>query len=198
MKLPKYKLKINPDSGEVVNAVAMVESPAIESNFLAFSNEKEKLCFSDDKMELLGAALIPNKEIYRRRKDGFEYLVEFETNEVRFIAQTFFEKGFHHNINLDHTATNAKSYIFQSFIVDSKMGIQSPKGIDAPDGSWIIGVKVNDDEIWNDIKLGKQKGFSIEGIFEYFDSHVNRVDDNIELEILELINNISLLLYNKK
>lgn len=198
MKLPKYKLKINPDKGELVDFISLVEDPAIESNFLSFKKESERFSFNDERMELLGPALIPNKEIYRKGKDGFEFLVEFEKEEVRYIAQEFFKNGFQSNLNLDHSNKSAESFIFQSFIVDESKGVLAPKGIDAPDGSWIVGVKVNSKEVWSDIKAGKRKGFSIEGVFEYFESHINKRLKEEEKEVLEMIENINLLLNKKK
>ncbi|RYE51543.1 MAG: hypothetical protein EOP48_18065 [Sphingobacteriales bacterium] len=90
-------------------------------------------------------------------------------------------------MNLDHTATPAKSFVFQSYIVDSNKGMTSPKGLNLPDGSWVVGVKVTDDGVWNDIKSGKRKGFSVEGLFEYFNKHQD--EDAQVLEALQSLHN---------
>lgn len=182
--LPVHELRINEDEDSFVSAIALVEYPAIESDFIAFSQTKEQYSFSsDDKMELLGAAMIPDQLIYRKDKDGAEYNVRFTANTIRQISQVYFKKGFQSDLNLDHTTTPAKSFVFQSYIVDSKFGMNSPKGLDLPDGSWVVGVKVTDKEVWNDIKAGKRKGFSVEGMFQFF----NKVELKQEQELIDQV-----------
>lgn len=191
-KLKKYELKINPAGDSLVNAIALVEEPAIESNFIAFTKEYklEEFVKNDDKMELIGVAMIPNQLIYRLdKKTQEEYEVYFSTQTIRQIAQEYFKSGFQHNMNIGHTATPAKSYIFQSYITDKQKGIAAPKGIECSDGSWIIGVKVEDKNVWNDIKEGKVKGFSIEGIFEFIQSNYTKQDDEL-MGIYNQINKI--------
>jgi len=170
MNLPVYELRIDEQKEAFVEAIALVENPAIESNFIAFSEDKplEQFSFSDEKMELLGAAMIPNMKIYRNDASKGDYEVVFSKETIRQIAQVYFKKGFQANLNLDHSSTTANSYIFQSYIVDTEKGISSPKGLNLPDGTWVIGVKVEDSSIWSDIKSGKRKGFSVEGVFELF------------------------------
>ena len=77
------------------------------------------------------------------------------------------------------------------------MGINAPKGISVPDGTLIFGMKVKDKEVWNDIKLGKQKGFSIEGMFEYFDSQINSEYDKDTEDILDMLDIYTMLTVKK-
>lgn len=193
-KLPIYELKINPTDDAIVSAIALVEQPAIESNFLSFSkNEELVFAANDERMELIGAAMIPDQLIYRRNeKTGEEFEVFFSTDTIRQIAQEYFKSGFQKNLNMEHSSVPAKSYIFQSYITDKSKGIDAPKGIDVPEGSWIVGVKVDDKEVWNDIKLGKVKGFSIEGMFEFIQSKFSNdeLNESEALELLQSLNNI--------
>lgn len=194
-KLPVYKLTINPSEDAEVSAIALVEEPAIESNFIAFEKDftYEQFAANEDRMELLGAALIPDQLIYRRDKQtGEEYNVYFDSDTIREIAQNYMKSGYQSNTNIGHTSIPAKSYIFQSFIVDKSRGINAPKGIDVPDQSWIVGVKVEDKGVWNDVKAGKVKGFSVEGVFQFIESKFSKeVDDDKELEqLLKQINTI--------
>jgi hypothetical protein len=191
MQLPVYELKINEHADSFVEAIALVEEPAIESDFLAFNKTNQFNFSSDDKMELIGGAMIPDMKIYRRDADGTEYNVFFSKETIRQIAQVFFKKGFQSNLNLDHTTTPANSYIFQSYIVDQEKGMTSPKGLNLPDGSWVVGVKVQDQNIWNDIKAGKQKGFSVEGLFQYFQK------EDEDAQILEALHQLNNLLQKK-
>lgn len=198
--LPRFRLKINPQDDAIVSGIALVEQPAIESNFLAFSKEYSYADFAanEDKMELLGVAMIPDQYIYRVNKTtGEEFEVFFTSEDIREIAQQYMKYGFQQNMNMNHTSIPAKSYIFQSYIVDSSKGINAPKGIDAPDGSWVIGVKVDDSKTWADIKAGKVKGFSIEGMFEFIESSFSKEDDTDDLEVMKLLNQINQIINRK-
>lgn len=172
MVLPTYELKINPDNDSFVDAIALVDQPAIESNFIAFSKEQKGLTFNmdDQRMELLGAAMIPNMLIYRRDNNGNEYNVFFSSDTIRQIAQVFSKNSFQKNMNLEHTSVEAHSFVYQSYLVDSTKGMTSPLNLNLPDGSWVVGVKVTDKNVWNDIKSGKLSGFSVEGLFQLIKS----------------------------
>jgi hypothetical protein len=188
--LPLYELFIDPETDRLVSAVALVEYPAIESDFIAFAEASLRLQFNDDKMELLGAGMIPDLPIYRKDKDGYEYNVVFSKDTVREIAQQYFKSGFQANTNLHHKAIPAHSYIYQSFLVDESKGIKAPKGIDVPDGSWIVGVKVENADVWQSIKEGKVKGFSIEGDFRYkevFENIKKQIKNKEDEELLQLV-----------
>jgi hypothetical protein len=192
-KLKKYELKINVKDGAIVNSVALVEEPAIESNFLAFKREYDvsEFAANDEKMELLGAAMIPEQLIFRRdKKTGEEFEVYFTADTIREIAQQYFKSGFQNSMNINHTSVPAKSYIFQSYIVDTDKGLNPPKGIDVPNGSWVIGVKVDDKDTWNAIKAGKVKGFSIEGMFEFIEAGFAK-EENLDEEVLTLLHQLN-------
>lgn len=192
-RLDRYELKIDATKS-FVDYIALVENPAIETDFLAFAKDHEvvPLSFNDEKMELLGAAMIPDMNIYRRDENGYEYEVYFTKDTIRQIAQTFFRKGLQSNLNIEHTEKDADAFTFQSMIVDKAKGI-SP--FDLPDGSWVVGVKINSTELWNDIKAGKRKGFSVEGFFDKVISNFTKVN-NDEEEIISLIKKITQKLNN--
>lgn len=172
--LPCYQLQIDPDekSNVQVDYVALVDMPAIEKNFLAF-NEAKPMCFdvvSEDRRIISGPAMLANIPIYRRDPEMGEYYVVFSPQTIYDIAQKFFQKGFNQNFNLMHDPNEKVQgvTIFESFIVDSTRGIQPMSGFaDAQDGSWFISAKVNNEEVWNKIKAGEVKGFSVEGLFQY-------------------------------
>lgn len=184
--LPVYELKID-DVESYVDFISIVEHPAIEKDFIAFSKEQPvHFNFNDEKMELIGAAMIPDQLIYRKNADGIEFQVFFTKETIRKVAQSFFKNGFQSNLNIEHSDVTADSYVFQSFIVDSEKAISF---MDLPDGSWVVGVKVNNPNIWKEIKEGKRKGFSIEGFFSMVDSSVYSKEESELIEILKSIQN---------
>jgi hypothetical protein len=131
---------------------------------------RQSFAINDEKMELFGAAMLADMPIYRNDQQLGEYYVVFDKATIYTIAQKFFEKGFYQNFNLMHDPAQKTSgvFVFQSYIVDSEEGRMPPKGFeDAKDGSWFIGVKVNNPEVWAKVKSGEIKGFSVEGVFEY-------------------------------
>ncbi|WP_322518624.1 XkdF-like putative serine protease domain-containing protein [Chitinophaga sancti] len=196
--IPTYEIFIDENEDSFVSAVALVDKPAIEKNFFAF-NEHTKLQFSydDERQELIGPAMIPDIEIYRKEQNtGAEYNVFFSKETIRQIAQVFFKKNFANNTNISHTDIPAHSYIFQSYIVDDDKGIKSPKGIDVPDGSWIVGMKVTDNTVWQDIKSGKLKGFSVEGLFQFSDSQVKHDKSTTDEDLIAILKKFNSL-YSK-
>ena len=195
--LPVYELKIDIEDDAIVSAISLVEEPAIESEFMAFGKQEYyQFNMNEDRMELIGAAMIPDQLIYRRDKKGNEFNVVFSKETIRQIAQQYFMLGFQHKTNIEHSTIPAKSFVFQSYIVDESKGIVAPKGINAPDGSWIVGMKVTDEKVWKLVKEGSVRGFSIEGIFSMLDKNKKDVKSQDE-EIMELINSINRII-NKK
>ncbi len=173
MNLPLIELRIDEANNSFVSAIALVENPAIESDFIAF-NQTLNFSLNEERQELLGAAMIPDKPIYRNSDAGGFYAV-FSKDTIRQIAQVYAQKGLFNNTNIEHTLIPAESFVFQSYIVDASKNISAPAGIIAPDGSWIVGVKVCNPTVWQNIKAGNIKGFSVEGIFSLFPT--NKISD---------------------
>ena len=149
-----------------VDAVSIVEFPAIESNFISLNKQLALAKVDDEKRILMGAALIPNKHIYRRNgKD--EYYIFFSDETVRKASELFLMNSNQNNATLEHEKELKDLSIVESWIVeDTEMDKSKKYGLDAPVGSWVVSMKVNNDVIWNDfVKTGKVKGFSIEGYF---------------------------------
>jgi hypothetical protein len=171
MELPIYKaeIDINPNSDLEVNFIGLVDRPAIERNFQAFKN-KAQFILNEEKRIISGPAMIADMPIYRRDEELGEYYVVFDKQAIRCIVEKFSAKGYMKNFNLFHNdqATVTDVTIFNSFISDAELGISPLKGFDdISDGSWFISAKVNNDYVWNQVKEGVVKGFSVEGIFSY-------------------------------
>lgn len=192
MDLPVYKLQIDAsqDSELQVDYVALVDKPAIEKDFIAF-NESKPLQFlvNEDRNIISGAAMLADVPIYRRDEQMGEYFVVFDAPTIFQIVEKFFSKGFNQNFNLMHDPAAKLSgvTVFESFIVDKSRGIQPMVGFeDAKDGSWFMSAKVNNPEVWQMIKNGTVKGFSVEGIFSYKKSPMSA--DQTLAKIMELLN----------
>ena len=188
----------NENSG--IEAISVVESPAIESDFIALKNQEIKMAEVDkEKRILMGAALIPNKPIYRKNEMGDGYYVFFSSNTVKKASEMFFIRGNQSKATLEHQMSIQNLTVVESWLVDNpKMDKSVNYGLNVPKGTWMVSMKVNNDEIWNDyVKTGKVKGFSIEG---FFSDQANRPKEQIEeeLEANTLLNKIKNILSDKK
>lgn len=169
-----------------VEAISIVESPAIEEDFIALSKEPIELAEVDKEQQILmGAALVPNKMIYRRNNDK-EYHVFFSKETIRKVAELFLTKGNQNKATLEHQIQLSGLSVVESWIVEDEVHDKSRKyGMSVPKGTWMVSMKVYNKDVWNEyVKTGKVKGFSIEG---YFADKVN-MSEQIDLE--DLISNI--------
>lgn len=195
--LPVYKLDIvdNDDSEVEVDFVALVDKPAIEKTFLAFNAAEMPYAFAvqdEEERIISGPLMLADKPIYRIDNFG-EYYVYFTADTIKKIVQKLFRKGYQSNVNLMHDGNQIVDGVtmFESWIVDREKGKMPMKGFeDAPDGSWFGSYKVNNDEVWADVKAGKYKGFSVEGIFNYIKSNQKNTDEEKMRTIIDILKSI--------
>jgi len=181
-----------------IEAISVVENPAIEEDFVALKAEEIKLAeVNKEKRILMGALLVPNKPIYRRSGED-EYYIYFSKDTVLKASQMYLMKGNQNNSTLEHKYELSGLSLVESWIVEDEVHDKSRKyGMEVPIGTWMGAVKVNNDDVWeNYVKTGKVKGFSIEG---YFADKMERPQDAVgmskeELEAQDIINKLTDLL----
>lgn len=154
----------DPMSG--IDAVSVVHSPAIEENFIALKKHEVELKEIDaEKRILMGAALIPNKQIYRRNGED-EFYIYFSEQTVKRASELFLMRANQNNATYEHKKPlNGMSVVESWIIEDEKIDKSAKYGFELPKGTWMISMKVENEEVWKDVKEGKVKGFSIEGYF---------------------------------
>lgn len=154
-----------------VRAISLVKSPAIEVDFLKFSNARMNISFAKvdtDKRILTGPAMIPDKQIYRYNPDtNEEFYVFFSPETVESISQEYLISEKNSNVTLQHETELENVTIVESWIVkDPEKDKASSLGYDVPAGTWMVSMKVTDDALWEEIKSSEDiNGFSIEGFF---------------------------------
>lgn len=164
------------DVSEGVQAISLVENPAIEVDFVAFSKENVEYAqfktANVDKQMVIGPLLIPNKPVYRvkENEDGSkeEYNVVLSEDSIRKTAELYMKNGYTTSFTEEHgTQSKDNIVLIESWIVEDTKTDKSYKyGYRLPVGTWCVVAKVYDKNYWNEvIKSGKVKGFSIEGIF---------------------------------
>jgi archaellin len=176
-----------------IEAISVVENPAIEEDFIALKNEEIKLAeVSTEKRILLGALLIPNKPIYRRKGDD-EYYIYFSKDTVLKASQLYLQNGNQNKATLEHQHSINGLTLVESWIVEDETHDKSRKyGLNVPVGTWMGAVKVNNEEIWESyVRTKKIKGFSIEGYFadkmERPKEPINDFDEDLAQDMLKEI-----------
>ena len=187
-----------------IEAISIVENPAIEEDFVALKNQQEiKLAeVNKEKRILMGALLIPNKPIYRRNGED-EYYIYFSKDTVLKASQLYLQKGNQNNSTLEHQHSLQGLSLVESWLIEDEVHDKSRKyDMDLPVGTWMGAVKVNNDDIWNEyVKTGKVKGFSIEGYFaDKMERPKEQINDfsDIEAEAEELLSEVKGIIRNDK
>jgi hypothetical protein len=151
-----------------VFAISLVEAPAIEEDFIFLSKQHdiELKVADEDKMLIVGYALVPNKKILRLDKEGNEFTIEFSKETVRQSAELYLKKLRVNNTTVDHENKVDGVSVVESWITeDEKKDKISLYGIKPIKGGWAVIMRAENDEVWQAVKSGKVKGFSIEGKF---------------------------------
>jgi len=176
-----------------VDAISIVENPAIESDFVALKNQEIKLAEVDkEKKILMGALLIPNKPIYRNGDQG-EYYIYFSKETIVKASQMFLQNGKQSNSTLEHSKALNGLTLVESWLVEDDVMDKSRKyGLDVPVGTWMGSVKVNNDDVWNEyVKTNKVKGFSIEGYFaDKMEAPKEAIEEQMAAQLLNQIKDI--------
>ena len=169
-----------------IEAISLVEFPAIEENFVALSKHKvEFKAIDEERRVVIGLALVPDKKIYRRDKD-YEYNIMFSKETVRKASELYLKNQKQNNTTLEHQTLTSGVSVIESWIVeDVNKDKSSLYGLNAVEGAWVVTMKIYNDAVWADVKEGKYLGLSIEGIFS--DKQELSADDKIINELKELL-----------
>ncbi len=176
------ELILDEESELGIEAISVVESPAIEEEFVALKSQEFQLAEVDKERKILmGALLVPNKPIYRRNGED-EYYIYFSKDTVLKASQMYLMNSKQNNATLEHQYEVNGLSLVESWIVEDKVHDKSVKyGMNLPLGTWVGSVKVNNDKIWNEfVRTNKVKGFSIEG---YFADRMERPKETIKDEL---------------
>jgi len=151
------------DQQSGIDAVSVVHSPAIQENFIALNKHEVELKEIDaEKKILMGAALIPNKQIYRESEKHGQFYIYFSEDTVRKASELFLMNSNQNNATYEHDQKLKGLSVVESWIIEDEKQDKSVKyGFSLPIGTWMISMKVNNDDVWKDVKDGKVKGFSI-------------------------------------
>ncbi len=191
-KLQDYEMIIKDENVDGVFAISLVDKPAIQEDFIYLSSQEIELkVTNEEKREVVGIALVPDKKIYRN-VDGEEFNIYFTAQTIEKTNELFMKNLNLNKITSQHERDVEGVSVIESWIVeDNKQDKSNIYNLNAPVGSWIVKMKVYNDSEWVRVKNGEYKGFSIEGKYKEAEVKASeQLDETDELikEIENLIN----------
>lgn len=162
-----YEAVFDEFKQEGVYALSVVENPAMQDLWIALNEHPQRVelaTVDEEKRLLLGAALIPNKKIYRNI-DGNEFYITFKEDTIEKLAHSFFKKQYNNNSSLEHNVKLNGMSVVEGWIVENPNNDKSNNyGKTYEKGTWVTMMKVDNDEVWEKVKSGEVKGFSIDAL----------------------------------
>ena len=194
------KFRVGTDSETY--AISMVEEPAIEVDYVALAKQEERevKLSSDERHICYGPALIPNKDIYRNNGEQ-EFYINFTEESIVKMSQDFMKEYRQHEVTLDHESEADEVYIVESWLVeDPYKDKANALGFNVPKNTWMVGMKVNNIEVWDRVKAGELKGFSVESMIslEEFSKNDNNMDIKTDEMFWDKLKNILKDTFSKK
>ena len=166
-----FYIRVNDEDITGIDAISLVDMPAVEKNFLCFSEEKQpvKMKFDNSKHIITGVVCLADTPIYRYNERMGEYYVVFTKETIEKMVEKFAKMDLFKSVNLQHDDKQFVDdvYMIESYITNKERGISPVEFSDIPDGSWIASYKIDNESLWDEIINGdKLNGFSLQGMFE--------------------------------
>lgn len=186
-KIKHYAVTFDSD----VYAISLVDEPAIEENFIYLSKDKQEQIFleKEDKHLIVGAVLVPNKPIYRNNGKE-EFYIQFSKETIEHLAYEYLMNGRMYSVTTDHKDIADDICLVESWIKTSDNDKSNDYGMNLPIGTWIAAMKVENEEVWQRVKQGELKGFSIESFVNLDEINLKKQNTNmteeVKMETIEL------------
>lgn len=186
-KIKHYAVTFDSD----IYAISLVDEPAIEENFIYLSKDKQEQIFleKEDKHLIVGAVLVPNKPIYRNNGKE-EFYIQFSKETIEHLAYDYLMNGRMYSVTTDHKDIADDICLVESWIKTSDNDKSNDYGMNLPIGTWIAAMKVENEEVWQRVKQGELKGFSIESFVNLDEINLKKQNTNmteeVKMETIEL------------
>ena len=197
--IPVYDAMILDDESGMLK-ISLVDDPAVMSNFQAFDAQKKLLMYEvadEEKRLVRGVVMRADFPIFRRDKEMGEYYIIYKADTIRQMAEKYLVENRQNNVNLMHAADSDVDGVqmVQFFIKDTSAGLAPANFEEIADGSLFGEFHVTNDEVWEQIKDGTYKGFSLEGIFdlcpEQNKDEVQEIVDSLDGKFKRIFKNTS-------
>jgi len=184
-----YKAVFKEGNQEGVYAVSLVSNPAMQDHWIALAEENPEIQFEavdEDRKLLLGAALIPEKRILRRTKEGDEFFMFFEAATIEKIAHAFQRNKNQSNASEQHERIIDGATVVETWLVeDPEKDKSAAFGKTYQKGTWVVMMSVENSEVWEKAKKGELKGFSVEAILGLDKTGIEMAENKSIKELIE-------------
>ena len=194
--LPVYDALV-PDEDTGMLKISLVDLPAVMSDFLVFNEQRMVQMYSvqdEEKRLVYGVVMRANFPIYRKDERIGEYYIVYKADTIRKMAEKYLADGLQNEVNVMHSTDVEGVQMVQYFIKDSTRGVNPTGFEDIADGSLFAEFHILNDEVWDAVKDGTYKGFSLEGVFDFIPeqevaarSQEDADERQIKSEILSII-----------
>jgi len=153
-----------------IQAISLVEFPAIEVDFVALNKQVKavQLAESPERRMLYGPVLIPDKLILRiNETTSEEYYVRFSAETIRKASQHYMKKHLQSAHTVGHEMAVQGITVVELWLKEGDSDKSVNLGFDLPAGTWFVGTLVDNNEVWDAVKAGTFKGFSVEAFFAH-------------------------------
>lgn len=183
-KIKHYAVTIDSD----VYAISLVDCPAIEEDFIYLSKQEQEQIFleKEDKHLVVGAVLVPDKPIYRNNGKE-EFYIQFSKETIEKLAHEYLMNGRIYSVTTQHNEVADDIALVESWIKTSESDKSNDYGMNLPIGTWLVSMKVENEDVWGRIKSGELRGFSIESFVNLDEINLQKQDKNMTEEKLEAI-----------
>lgn len=183
-KIKHYAVSIDSD----VYAISLVDEPAIEEDFIFLSKQKQEQVFleKEDKHLIVGAVLVPDKPIYRNNGKE-EFYIQFSKETIEKLAHEYLMNGRIYSVTTQHEEIADDIALVESWIKTSENDKSNDYGMNLPVGTWLVSMKVENEDVWGRVKSGELRGFSIESFVNLDEINLHKQDKNMTEEKLEAI-----------
>ena len=186
-KIKHYAVSIDSD----VFAISLVDEPAIEENFIFLSKQEQKQIFleREDKHLIVGPVLIPDKPIYRNNGQE-EFYLQFSKETIEKLAYEYLMNGRMYSVTTDHQDIADDICLVESWIKTSENDKSNDYGMELPIGTWMVSMKVENEDVWQRVKSGELRGYSIESFVNLDEINLHKQDtimtEQVNLETVEI------------
>lgn len=185
-----FYIQVNDFDETGMNAISLVDAPAVEHNFLCFDKDKKyNLEFRDEAKHIItGVVALADTPIYRYNPSIGDYWVVFTKDTIQKMIEKYSRSGLFNSVNLDHDDQRFTNSVFmiESYVVNRERNIVPVGFENIPDGSWICSFKVEDEQLWSEIiNTDKFNGFSLQGVFDLTPEPKEMTIDELIDSILE-------------
>ena len=191
--LPLFEACIDTKDSETgMFVISLVDSPANERDFVAFEEVKQIQTYSianDEEQKVFGLVMECDKPIYRRNQQGFKYYITYNRKTIEAMTEKYFKMGLQNNVDTMHNFELEDGItLTQMFIKDSEKGVNPIGFEDVNDGSLFAEFHIENAEVWNAIKEGEYKGFSLAGVFiqkevEHIEETYNKKQNKLQMKV---------------